>query len=487
MNMMNTIRSGAALLWLSFGISSADTVWNPAANGITSPATGNWNVAANWTLGVPVPVAPGETKAVLNVAGAADCVVTDAQSLDQLVMGVGSAGSVLRIQNGGELSTGVNWSAVGYNNSSGSQMVVETGGTASFGQHCWIGFTATADGTLDINGGRVNVAGQFGLGWDGGTGIAKVRNGGTLNLNQIHSTQSISSTSVLDIESGEVVLNGNFLSIVQDYINAGRITGYGTNPKPGTAIADYNVSHPGKTTVKAITGQIAANWQVVTTTYPTDGLIVTPFDAVADFGIATDGVTDVTAELQTALTMLGNLGGGALFLPSGHYRVDGNLTIPPGVTLRGDWRKPTVGQEAVVGTVLKAFAGRDDENAAAFITLSNSAGLNGVSIWYPEQLPNDIRPYPPTIGNGGGATVENVTLVNSYFGYTSYVAGTTARPFLRNVCGTPLMTGIEFDSLADIGRIESVHFAPAYWKDSGLPDARRPTNTRRGFTTTAPA
>jgi hypothetical protein len=171
--------------------------------------------------------------------------------------------------------------------------------------------------------------------------------------------------------------------------------------------------------------------------------------------------------------MLGNLGGGALFLPAGHYRVSGNLVIPSGVTLRGDWRQPAPGQP-LVGTVLKAYAGRGNENAAPFIKLNNSAGVNGISIWYPEQLPNDIQPYPPTLGNGGGATVENVTLVNAYFGYTSYVNGTTARPFLRHIYGTPLKTGIEFDCLADIGRVETVHFSPAYWAGSSLANA--PTN-----------
>ena len=61
--------------------------------------------------------------------------------------------------------------------------------------------------------------------------------------------------------------------------------------------------------------------------------------------------------------------------------------------------------------------------------------------------------------------------MNAYFGYTSYVNGTTARPFLRNIYGTPLKTGIEFDCLADIGRVETVHFSPGYWADSGLSNA----------------
>ncbi|MCU0788637.1 MAG: glycoside hydrolase family 55 protein, partial [Verrucomicrobia bacterium] len=215
---------------------------------------------------------------------------------------------------------------------------------------------------------------------------------------------------------------------------------------------------------------ISGNWRLASPQHLTNELIITPFDALADFGIVADGVTDVTDEIQEALILLGNMGGGALFLPEGHYKVNGNLVIPSGVTLRGDWRQPIAG-EPILGTVLMAYAGRGDENAVPFIKLNNSAGVNGLSIWYPEQLPNDIQPYPPTIARGGGATIENVTLVNAYFGYTTYVDGTTARPFVRHIYGTPLKTGIEFDCLADIGRIETVHFSPDYWAGSGLPHA----------------
>ena len=96
--------------------------------------------------------------------------------------------------------------------------------------------------------------------------------------------------------------------------------------------------------------------------------------------------------------------------------------------------------------------------------------MNGITIWYPDQMPDDIQPYPPTM-HGGGNTVENVMFVNSYIGFTTYREGTTARPFVRNVYGTPLKTGIEYDCLADIGRIETVHFSPDYWADSGLANA----------------
>lgn len=464
--MMNRLPLQAVCtLWA--GLAHASTVWNPAANGVFPPATGNWNVAGNWTQGLPSSVADG--KAVFNVANAAECRVTNTQTCGQFVQGDNGPGGVLRVVSGGSITTSNTvWTAVGYNNT--ARTIVETGGTLSCGNHLWIGYSSPSVGTLDINGGTVNVGGQFGLGWNSGKGYVNIQNNGVLNLTQFHTTQSISGSSVINIESGSMIIPGDLSTAIRDYIASGKITGYGGS---GTPIFDYDVSNPGKTTVKAVAGQIPAHWHLAAAQYSTNELIITPFDAVADFGIVADGVTDVTGGLQAALNQLGNLGGGALFLPAGHYKVSGNLVVPSGVTLRGDWRRPGLGQP-IAGTVLQAYAGRDDENAAPFIKLNNSAGINGLSIWYPEQLPDDIRPYPPTIGNGGGATVENVTFVNAYFAYTTYVNGTTARPFVRNVFGTPLKTGLEFDCLADIGRIEMVHFSPDYWAASDLANA--PTN-----------
>ncbi|MCU0857765.1 MAG: glycoside hydrolase family 55 protein, partial [Pontiellaceae bacterium] len=465
---MRLLKRCIAGLLLVAGVSTAATVWNPAANGIYPPASGNWSVAANWTLGVPVWAIPGEIRADLNVNGAAECQMTTACSINQLSMNVNGTGSVLRIKNGGSLTTSNVWSAVGYSQKT-NQMIVEAGGSASFGSHLWIGFSSVSVGILDINGGTVNVAGSLGLGFSGGScaGYVNIRNDGVLSAANMDSTNGIRGDSVVNIESGRLIINGDKSSAVANYVAAGKIKGYGGN---GSVIYDYNVSNPGKTTVKAIPGSTVPDWRVVSASYSTNEPIVAPYDALANFGIVADGVTDVTDEIQSALVIIGNLGGGVLFLPAGFYKVGGNLTVPSKVMLRGDWRKPVPGQP-VAGTVLMAYAGRGDTNAAPFISLNNSAGLNGLSIWYPEQLPANIQPYSPTLGNGGGATVENVTLVNAYFGFTSYLNGTTARPFLRNIYGTPLKTGIEFDRLADIGRIETVHFSPDFWAGSGLANA----------------
>jgi hypothetical protein len=110
-----------------------------------------------------------------------------------------------------------------------------------------------------------------------------------------------------------------------------------------------------------------------------------------------------------------NDGGGIVFTPSGQYKITGNLLIPTGVTLRGDWANPETAT-GVKGTVLKAYAGKGDENGKSFVQLEQSSGITNLSIWYPEQSINAITPYPWTIEQltGDNATVQNVTLVNSY-------------------------------------------------------------------------
>ena len=489
--------------------------WNPAANGIYPPSAGSWSNALNWSPGY-AGRPDGNFKCQFDYNGAAECSVIGEHIFDQLVMNVNGSGSVVRILDGGSISTTGGWAGIGYNHRT-NHMIVETGGQASFDDHLWIGLFSPGIGILDIDGGTVNVSGQLGLGWDSGTGYVNITNGGILNLNTLDGSRAIRGDSVLDIETGKMIINGDRTSIICDYVANGKITAYGGT---GRVLYDYNASFPGKTTVRAIEGVegdldgdydvdvddiavfvgdwlttecsnpanfnsycridlldfavlaqnwlggVRTQWHIAETVLPTEEYLITPHWA-EDFGIVDDGVTDVTDAIQSALISISNLGGGSLYIPAGIYKVSGNLTVPSRVTIRGDWQKPVPGSP-IVGTILQAYAGRGDVNAAPFIELSESSGLKGIAIWYPEQSPTDIQPYPPCV-HGGGVTLENVTFVNPYFGFTTYFDGTTACPFVRNVYGTPLYIGTEYDRLADIGRIESVHFSPDFWAGSGLP------------------
>ncbi|MBL8993244.1 MAG: hypothetical protein JNM63_07885, partial [Spirochaetia bacterium] len=104
-----------------------------------------------------------------------------------------------------------------------------------------------------------------------------------------------------------------------------------------------------------------------------------------------------------------------------------------------------------------------------FIRIKGSSGVNGLTFWYPEQSAENPVAYPPTT-EGTGGTLENVTFVNSWRAYTSDLAENSLY-FIRNIYGTSLSVGLEIDAAFDIGRIENVHFSPAYWSESGLKGA----------------
>ncbi len=234
------------LMFVSFvGAASATTVWNPAANGIFPPAVGNWgDVPSNWTNGLPDSV----EKAVFNVPGAAECqVIIPQPGCTQLVMGDGNSGGVLRIMPGGTLTTCATWSAIGYNDT--AHMIVEAGGTASFGGDLWVGAMTGAYGILDISG-TVNVAGMLGIGWFCGYGEVNVLPGGILNLEQFHhGLDSIRCGSTLDISGdGMVTLPGDFEAVIAAYAANGLILGNGI---PGAVQTD-TTTNPGFTTVTAV-------------------------------------------------------------------------------------------------------------------------------------------------------------------------------------------------------------------------------------------
>jgi hypothetical protein len=196
------------------------TVWNPAAN---LASQGLWHEGDNWTAGLP----GSGTKTVFNVPDATNCWVTNLAVTDRLVMGDNGPGGTLIVTNGGNLiiQNTTTWSAISYNDTSGTAtMIVEDGGSVSFGYHMWVGHQPGAIGMLIMNGGTVSVGQQFGLGFSGGTGTALIK-GGTLDLFQIAYPGSISATSVLDVSgTGEVRITGNRLTEVGSFVADGKIT-----------------------------------------------------------------------------------------------------------------------------------------------------------------------------------------------------------------------------------------------------------------------
>lgn len=193
--------------------------------------------------------------------------------------------------------------------------------------------------------------------------------------------------------------------------------------------------------------------------------------SVADFGAKGDGVTDDTAAFQSALQAVSEHGG-TVFVPVGNYLIKTHLTIPAYVTLEGVWTIPTAFTQ-YKGSTLLAVEGEGSENGPAFITLHPNSTLKGITIYYPNQQAEQIKPYPWCIRGAGGdnCSIVDCLLVNPYQG-VDFGSNPSGRHYIRNLYGQPLRRGIFVDKCYDIGRIENVHFWP-FWKwdeKSGIRD-----------------
>lgn len=132
---------------------------------------------------------------------------------------------------------------------------------------------------------------------------------------------------------------------------------------------------------------------------------------------------DATFSIQQALDQAGLDGGGVVYLPAGWYRLDGHLSVPANVELRGSSSIPQRDiASSFKGTTLFVY---DDYNSAspntntAFITLAGAdAGISGVKFFYPNRnfRYGDFI-YPYTIRGGGPRNyLKNIALSNSYNG-----------------------------------------------------------------------
>lgn len=184
---------------------------------------------------------------------------------------------------------------------------------------------------------------------------------------------------------------------------------------------------------------------------------------VMAFGAHADGKKDDTSAIQKALDIAGEKGG-IVFLPAGRYRVEGSLKIPVGVSLQGVAHSPQY-IKPLIGTVVLAIGGRDNEDGPALFEMGDSSDVRGLTVFYPEQSVKDIHPYAWTFHlQGGDNTVEDVTLINSYNGIR-IGPEPNVRHRIRSVYGCVLRRGLSLDSCTDIGRIENVHWHCHWWSD----------------------
>lgn len=225
--------------------------------------------------------------------------------------------------------------------------------------------------------------------------------------------------------------------------------------------------------------------KVIDTLFNTDDILIASYN-VADFGAKGDGKIDDTYSIQKAIDAAWKEGGGVVFLPAGDYVVRGRIEVLPGVMLRGDWKNPERihdGNQDGNGTVLMAFADKGKSKGAAFIGILNNAGIKDLTIWYPEQQLDNIEPYPFTLRQVGkySATIENVTLVNSYQGI-EIGPESNSLAMLKNIYATALKTGLVRDNTWDVARMQNLQFSPRFWIQSNFPGAPVSSKDRKILT-----
>ena len=196
---------------------------------------------------------------------------------------------------------------------------------------------------------------------------------------------------------------------------------------------------------------------------------------ISIFGAVSDGATDNTQSIQSAIDAA-TLKGGKVYIPSGQWLVKGSVKVKQGVSLVGSNEGP-LSPYQLTGSVILATGGRDNENAEPLFEMWNSSIAKGFTVYYPEQDVNDIRPYPCTFYQRNppvvhsdterrpedfNITIEDITLINSYNGIRTGPEE-NGRHLIRDVHGCVLRRGIFVDWVGDIGRIEDVQFHSHFW------------------------
>ncbi|MGW5365817.1 discoidin domain-containing protein [Actinopolymorpha pittospori] len=227
--------------------------------------------------------------------------------------------------------------------------------------------------------------------------------------------------------------------------------------------------------------EVRPNSTLVRTVHPTEDGVVADFDVTA-YGADRTGAKDSTKAIQQALYDCYDAGGGTVWMPAGTYRVTDTLEVFAFCTLRGDRRDPDIGKGSY-GTVVVADLASGDDGPTLF-RIGGSAGVMGVTTYYPRQNASDPVPYNYTFEIPGGAwignenymmsTVSDVTMLNSYRGIgVSTMANDRGEApsggqvhestTVRNVKGTALFEGARAYNGADVGTWENITFSNDYW------------------------
>ena len=235
------------------------------------------------------------------------------------------------------------------------------------------------------------------------------------------------------------------------------------------------------------------SWIITDDSYDQSNVGIATYNLMDEPGADNTGTKNMYGKIDTLLKKIGTEGGGVLYLPAGTYLVSPSssyrgLTIPKGVTIRGDWKRPldiNGNAKPVEGTIIKTDIGEGmaTTNRSTFI-MQPSTGLMNLTIWHYKQDPGNIKQYPPAVlmgetGYWGNdyCHVRNVTFVNSYIAVMNNASNGGGGNNVHNVYGTVFYKGIDLDNVAEVCRFDFIHWSPKYWAASGLPGAPATTAT----------
>lgn len=205
---------------------------------------------------------------------------------------------------------------------------------------------------------------------------------------------------------------------------------------------------------------------------------------VLDYGAAGTGKQDDTRAFENALKDAGNAAnsgsGAVVFVPAGVYRIDGRLTVPRFVELRGVHDTPF---NAEGRSILCSFADKNDPQKPAFINLEADSGVKGFYFYRPDQVWKNgsmkLYSYPPAIRGTDRNWAYNITLGNMYDGIDfskggghdlEYISGTSLNKVVSLSADGGLSSLRNFQVKTEFWRNARRQISLPAWKASGFGD-----------------
>jgi len=203
-----------------------------------------WSTPANWATGT-VPT----TAEAVNIRMLPGPIIANegAEAL-KVFVGCGQTNTGDLTVDGGTLTT-INLLSVARKTGDQATLNMISGAITAGDLGLWVGHLST--GTLNMTGGTITVGGNFIIA-NNATATGHVNlDGGIITANGFQMRKEPGAVGTMDVTAGTLIIDGNDLSKVQGYIDDpnGWITAYNGN---GTLQLDYDVTNPGKTTLKGV-------------------------------------------------------------------------------------------------------------------------------------------------------------------------------------------------------------------------------------------